>query len=149
MKTRAGSLFLLLGALCLGQQPTLTTDETQLGPQGGIVKVVATVTFESVPGALGWSVSLPPGWTLKGTAGLSVPDISPPSGSSGKLDWAFVTVPASPVQFEILLQYPPGAQRRHVIRGELVSFREGKLDSVAAAPVIFQRVPTRAAVSER
>lgn len=56
---------------------------------------------------LGWQVLLPTGWSFASDAG-SAGEQKPVAGTTGLLEWAWVTVPPSPVTFTYTLNIPAG-----------------------------------------
>jgi hypothetical protein len=73
---------------------------------GSNVTVTSTLTFPGQPG-LGWSVLLPPGWSYAGGAGTEG-DVRPPLGATDLLEWAWTSLPTSPVTFTYTLNVPAG-----------------------------------------
>jgi hypothetical protein len=75
---------------------------------GGTVTLAQTLTFAEPPGALGWQMLVPPGWTYASGSG-SEGDVRPVSGTAGLLEWAWTAQPASPIQFNVTLNVPFGS----------------------------------------
>jgi sugar lactone lactonase YvrE len=74
---------------------------------GGTVTLAQTLTFADPPGALGWQMLVPAGWTYASGTG-SEGEVRPVTGTAGLLEWAWTAVPASPVQFSVTLNVPFG-----------------------------------------
>ncbi len=78
---------------------------TVLGPGytgGGTVTISTTLTYGGTVTALGWQVLLPPGFSFV-TDGGSAGNTKPAAGSADLLEWAWTTVPPSPVNFTYTL----------------------------------------------
>ncbi len=73
---------------------------------GGTLTVVNTLAFTGGPASLGWLVTLPAGWSYAG--GTGEPEVKPLSGATGQLEWAWTTIPTSPVTFTYRLTVPAG-----------------------------------------
>lgn len=130
------------GAATLGsaQTATFTADTTALAPGGGRVALTATVTYEQLPGALGWSIVLPADWSLLSVSGDPVPGIAPEVGSSGTLEFAYFTIPAQRAEFKLVVQYPAGATTAKAVPTVLVR-ANGKLLTLEPSPVTFGARP--------
>jgi len=74
---------------------------------GGTVTITNTVTYAGTLSGLGWQVLLPTGWRYASSEG-SDGDVKPVSGDLGFLEWAWTTIPASPVTFKYTLTVPVG-----------------------------------------
>jgi hypothetical protein len=74
---------------------------------GSTVTITNTLTYTGTASSLGWLVTLPAGWSFASAAG-SVGDVKPPAGTLGTLEWAWSTVPASPVTFTYTVNVPAG-----------------------------------------
>lgn len=133
----AGSFLLLLPFIAHGQQASIATSSNQIAKTGGTMTVRATATYEEAPGAIGWSLVLPPGWSLLSTSGPCLPEISPPPGANGKLEWAFVSTPVSPAQFEVTVRYPAGLSTGQTLGAELIVCANGETKSIATNRLSF------------
>ena len=72
---------------------------------GGTVTIINSLTFTGPATSLGWSVTLPAGWSFAsdaGTAGVTKPEV----GATGTIAWAWTTPPASPLNFTYTLNVP-------------------------------------------
>jgi hypothetical protein len=74
---------------------------------GGNVTVTNTLTFPGTLTGLGWSVLLPTGWSFVGDGGAAG-ETKPAVGAAEILEWAWTTVPASPVTFTYTVAVPAG-----------------------------------------
>jgi alpha-tubulin suppressor-like RCC1 family protein len=100
---------------------------------GGAVTVTNTLTYSGTAGSLGWQVLLPPGWTYVAGSG-SEGDIKPFAGTTDLLEWAWVTIPASPLQFTYTLRAPLDSAGDQTLAA-LVVFRQfGVLQQFLAKP---------------
>jgi hypothetical protein len=74
---------------------------------GQTVTITNTITYTGTISALSWSVPLPAGWSFASASG-SAGEVAPAVGQTGELDWAWSTIPASPVTFTYTLTVPAG-----------------------------------------
>lgn len=80
-----------------------------LGPgyrAGGTVTVRNTLAYGPGTSHLAWQVLLPPGWSFVAGGGQQG-DVSPAPGTTDLLEWAWTTIPTSPLQFTCTLLVPP------------------------------------------
>ena len=117
---------------------SLTAEDTSLVPGGGSVALTATVTYDGLPGALGWSIVLPADWSLVSVAGANIPAIAPEAGNSGTLEFAYFTIPANRAEFKLVVRYPAGATAAKAAATVLIR-ANGKLVTLEPAPVDFGR----------
>ncbi|HOV61639.1 MAG TPA: hypothetical protein PK349_11355 [Candidatus Hydrogenedentes bacterium] len=76
--------------------------------------------------ALGVVEDLPPGWAFDQAGGDPAPQIAPPPGRMGRLEFAWITTPPFPFSFTYLLQRKPDAPDSDApIRGQAVYRRLG------------------------
>jgi sugar lactone lactonase YvrE len=78
---------------------------------GATVTITNTLTYSGTASSLSWSVLLPAGWSLAAAAGR-VGNTGPAAGVTDVLDWAWTTIPSSPVTFTYTLNVPPTASGR-------------------------------------
>lgn len=71
----------------------------------GTVTITNTLSFPSALTSLGWSVLLPPGWSFVSDAGTAG-ETRPAVGATDLLEWAWTTVPASPITFTYTVNVP-------------------------------------------
>jgi hypothetical protein len=146
---RSGLGFLALVSL-LHAEPlaALSGNNAQLAPQGGTVVLTATASYDNNPAALGWEVVLPPDWSLVAVSGANIPDIAPTKGSTGTMEFAFVTIPAGKAEFALEVAYPPNAASTTVESSAL--FRgDGKLTTVRPEPLTITAPATRGRTATR
>ena len=113
----------LLASVAGAQTIVLTPSTTSLASAGGSITFTASISYSAKPATLGLSVGLPSGWSyLSGTsvAGTGEPSIAPAAGSTELLEWAFVTVPASPVTFTFTMAYPAMSNGLQLLSSSLV-----------------------------
>ena len=75
---------------------------------GTTVTITNTLTYPGAVTGLGWTVTLPPGWSYAGGGGGAEGDVKPAVGATGKLEWSWSVPPASPVSFSYALNVPAG-----------------------------------------
>jgi hypothetical protein len=90
---------------------------------GTTLTIANSITYSGTAEALGWEVLLPDGWTLASDGG-SVGETRPAAGQTGLLDWAWTTVPVSPVMFSYTVNVPARATGGQQLAA-LVSLRQG------------------------
>ena len=116
----------------IAQTATLSVPSgTTLGTAAGVVSITATISFSGSPSALGWTVNLPSGWTYAG--GTGEPGVTPRTGQTGSLDWAYTSMPASPAQFTFRANYPGGLSGAQSIGGSAVYREGGQLRTLSVA----------------
>ena len=142
-------LIFLLPLSDYAQDALLTVESNRLSRFGGTIKLSASVTYEQVPGALGWSVSLPDGWALVETSGVRRPEIVPSAGATRKLEWAFVSIPESPAKFEFVVSYPAGLRQTQSINADVVACSAGETRSLLANRLTFSPERVRMGPHER
>lgn len=128
------SLAIFTAATAFAQSAALSADTTTLAPSGGTVALTAMVNYDTTPGALGWSIALPPDWTLVSVAGPNVPAIVPEAGSTGTLEFAYTQVPAGRAEFVLQVRYPANAVSAQATPKVLVR-SSGKLTTLTPPPV--------------
>ncbi|MBI2514347.1 MAG: hypothetical protein HYV96_20430 [Opitutae bacterium] len=75
---------------------------------GSTVTISNTLTYTGTATGLGWQVLLPAGWSYASGAG-SEGDVKPSAGTTDLLEWAWTSIPASPVAFTYTLNVPASA----------------------------------------
>lgn len=146
---RTGFVFLALASVLIAEPvAALSSSVTQLAPQGGTVVLTATTSYDNSPAALGWEVVLPPDWSLVGVSGENVPDIAPAKGSTGTMEFAFVSIPTGKAEFALEVAYPPNAAGTTVESSAL--FRgDGKLTTVRPEPLTITVSASRGRTATR
>jgi hypothetical protein len=109
---------------------------------GSTVTITNTLTFPGTPSGLGWSVTLPAGWSLVAEAGAAG-DVRPLAGDSGTLEWAWTTIPASPVSFSYTLSVPAGASGEQLIAADAIIRSGGTVSRVPVSPHPLVLAPVR------
>lgn len=131
--------FAAFGLVCsaapvLAQTATLTANTTDLAAVGGQVMLTASVSYDGEPGAVGWSIQLPADWTLESVSGPNLPAVAPDAGTSGTLEFAYVSVPPYRAEFSIIVRYPAGA-KSGVATPTVLLRAAGKLTTLKPQPV--------------
>lgn len=72
---------------------------------GSTVTITSTFAYPGTATAVGWQVLLPDGWSFVSDAGSSG-DTHPAAGTTGSLEWAWASVPTSPVTFTYTVHVP-------------------------------------------
>src|SRR4051812_4883399 len=84
---------LLAAAASYGQSATLTPASSNVAA-GTPVTLTASANYVGSLSAVGWSVTLPEGWSFVSTSGPNPPQVGPQAGATGTLEWAYTNVPA-------------------------------------------------------
>ena len=112
------------------QSAQLTCDHVSLSPKGGSAKLLAALSYPERPGAVGWEIVLPDGWSLVSVNGGTLPQIVPRAESTGTLEFAFTEIPEATAVFELTVRYPANAPTAKItstvylrIRGEQATLR--------------------------
>jgi hypothetical protein len=74
---------------------------------GGTVTLTQTLTFSGSCSGLRWQILLPTGWSYA-SGGGSQGDVKPSAGATSLLEWAWTSVPVSPITFTVTLNVPVG-----------------------------------------
>jgi hypothetical protein len=123
------------------QTAALTADTPTLSTQGGTVSLTAVVSYESAPGALGWSIVLPADWSVISVSGPDVPAITPDAGSGGTLEFAFTSLPPQRTEFTVTVKYPANA-RATTANSTVLVRSGGKLTTLTPKPLHLSSVAT-------
>lgn len=90
---------------------TLSRDHAATFTGGQSLEVTVRITASTWGGltAMGLYEQAPAGWTLSGMRAVSgaPPNVRPPNGGSGVLEFIWLTPPRAPVAFQYTLQIPP------------------------------------------
>jgi hypothetical protein len=100
---------------------------------GGTVTITNTLTYAGSASSLGWQVTLPAGWSFAADAG-SAGDVKPAAGTTGTLEWAWSTVPASPVTFTYTVNVPAGETEPRSLTASGIVRAGGTVTTVTATP---------------
>ena len=114
MKTLLYRILLALGvagsvafaASASAQTVTVAPSTTTCSATGGTITFTVTLSYTGAPSALGFSVVAPSNWTFGAAGGANPADVAPGAGDTGELDFAWITIPASPVSFTFTVNYP-------------------------------------------
>ena len=111
------------------QTLVLTPSTTMLNSAGGNVTFTAAISYQTTPSTLGFSVTLPTGWSY--VSGTSVPGtspaepaIAPSAGRTGLLEWAFITPPAGTATFTFVAAYAANTSGAQTLTSTLLA-RDG------------------------
>ncbi len=116
---------------------------------GQTVTVTNTLTYAPTATALSWAVLLPANWTFVSAAG-SAGDVGPRAGDGNLLEWAWSSVPASPVTFSYTVNVPAGqAGTKELVA--LVGVRNGASLQFLARPdpLLVEPMPAHSADTNR
>lgn len=101
---------------------------------GALVVFVAHVDYPATPAAVGWTLTLPAGWSY--AAGEGEPEIKPLPGQTGELEWAWIAVPAHALSFTFTLRPPARATATPVFHASaLFSDADGTTHTLCLAPI--------------
>ena len=135
------ALFLFVGAVATRAQTlTVTPSITTYSASGGTLTLSVQLTYPGSLSALGVQMSAPSGWSFGGATGANPPAIFPSNGTTGLFEFAYLTVPASPVSFTITATYPAGGTGNRTFTGIAAILRDAsggaRVDATAADVVI-------------
>jgi len=102
----AAALYCGLVSALTAATATLTADSAIVPYAGGTVTFTATIGDYTTAAALGFEMTLPAGWSYVETS--AGPSVTPATGSTGTLGWAYITIPASPATFTFKATAPAG-----------------------------------------
>jgi hypothetical protein len=103
----------------------VTPSPDSLAAGGGQLVLNVDIVYGEAPAALGLSIGLPAGWSFVATSGAAKPAIQPDAGTTGSLDFAWMTAPADHAAFSITVSYPAGTGAT-TLRGKAILRRDGK-----------------------
>ncbi|MGD1030285.1 MAG: immunoglobulin domain-containing protein [Opitutaceae bacterium] len=91
-------------------QPTVAITPSSGGysAAGGSITFTVELTYAVPQSALGFTVVAPANWSYGATGGPNSPSVTPNAGDSGEFDFAYTSIPASPVSFSFTATYPAG-----------------------------------------
>ena len=113
---------------------------------GGTVIVTNTVSFGNLTSGLGWHVLLPTGWSFA-EGGGNQGDVKPSAGTTDLVEWAWTTIPASPITFTYTLNVPMGTTGNQVLAALAIVRQLGVAASIVARPdpLTVEQVTTHSA----
>ncbi|MBM3866709.1 MAG: hypothetical protein FJ381_12630, partial [Verrucomicrobia bacterium] len=117
---------------------SLVANLSSIGPVAGSVTLTARLSYlnEATPTSLGFSLTLPPGWGLLAVGGANPPDIKPPPGNRGTLEFAFSSgFPPGEAAFTITVGYPAGLSASQTITSSMTYLTP--LTTVQGAPLVI------------
>ncbi len=122
--------------------PTATQS---VAPPGGYVAgstllVNCTLTYPGTATGLGWTVTLPAGWSYAGGGGAEG-DVKPSLGATGTLEWSWSTPPTSPVNFSYTLNVPPGETSIRSLGATVLVRSATAVQTVTATPTPLLLIP--------
>jgi hypothetical protein len=100
---------------------------------GGTVTIVNTLNYGGGTSALGWEVLLPTGWSYA-SGGGSEGNVKPAAGTTNLLEWAWTTIPASPLGFTYTLNVPAGAAGEQTLAALVIVRESGLAAHILARP---------------
>jgi hypothetical protein len=104
---------------------------------GGTASFTVTLTYPGVVTALGFQFgSVPAGWSFVSAGGNNPPGIVPAAGTPGVFEFAYTSIPASPITFTITAAYPAGLVGNQIFSGVIGTLRPGPV-SVNGANVVL------------
>lgn len=112
-----------------------TANRTTYSASGNNITVQCQVSFIGTLSTLGWQATIPEGWGY--VSGASEPDVKPSSNETGTLNWAWISVPASPIQFSYTLRIPSGQSGQKVVEGKALYRVNGRSSEFSATPLTF------------
>ena len=116
---------------------------------GGHVTVSIHIEHAGDLLALGVVETPPTGWTLASVGGDDPPPIAPAAGSVGPLSFAWLTPPASPVDFSYVLNVPASATGQKTISGTIYYRKAaGELQAPIPDTVLAQAVVNQPPVAD-
>lgn len=102
------SLWLTTSLVGLAQTLTVAPSATTYLPSGGEATFAVNLAYPEPLSSAGVSLRAPAGWSFQSATGAGRPQILPVAGTTGAWEFAYLTVPASPVQFTITATYVGG-----------------------------------------
>ena len=100
---------------------------------GSTVTITNTLSFSGAATGLGWSSTLPAGWTLVSHGG-AVAEVKPSVGEGGTLEWAWTSIPTSPLTFTYTVLVPAGASGPQQVSAGAIIRMSGELSRPTASP---------------
>lgn len=119
------------------QTVTITPSATACAAAGGTITFTVTLSYTGAPSALGFSVVAPSNWTFGAAGGTNLPDVKPGAGDTGELDFAWVSIPASPASFTFTLNYPASLAGNQDFKAPTGIFRINGVATQATLPDVL------------
>ena len=119
------------------QTVSIVPSATGYVPTGGTVSFTVTLTYSGAMSAVGFQIgSVPAGWSFVSAGGNNPPGIVPSVGSTSAFEFAYTSIPASPISFSITAAYPAGLVGNQIFSGVVGSFRPGSI-TVSGASIVL------------
>lgn len=150
MKTKK-TIFIItiISSLLLFSVTLAFADETLIAKQDADyyvadqnIVVKTTITYADALTALGFRIVLPPNWSFVSVKGNSVPDVKPPVGVMGTLEFAWIKPPASPINIMCEFKVPSGERGEKQLSTTVLYRKMGQEIKAVAQPdplIINQR----------
>ena len=119
------------------QTVTITPSATACAAAGGTITFTVTLSYTGVPSAMGFSVVAPSNWTFVAAGGTNLPDVKPGAGDTGELDFAWVSIPASPASFTFTENYPASLAGNQDFKAPTGIFRINGMATQAILPDVL------------
>ena len=119
------------------QTVSITPSATACAAAGGTITITVALSYTGAPSALGFSVVAPSNWTFGAAGGTNLPDVKPGAGDTGELDFAWVSIPASPASFTFTVNYPAGLAGNQDFKAPTGIFRISGVATRAILPDVL------------
>jgi len=103
-----GLLALVLATAAHAQTAAITTTTANYSASGGSATFTVNLGYTGTPSSLSVEVNIPTGWSYASAAGSNVPNLTPSSGATGEMDFAWFVVPANGATFTFTANYNAG-----------------------------------------
>jgi hypothetical protein len=108
---------------------------------GGNLTLDAAIVYTGfTPSALGFTITLPAGWSFVSVGGANVPQVPPNAGDTGALSFAYTSFPANQANFSVTLAYPAGLPMSQSIAASAI-YLSPQL-TIAIPSVLLTRIDT-------
>lgn len=111
---------------------------------GGAVTITNSVYFVGAATSLGWSATLPAGWSFLADGDTSA-EVKPGIGASGTLNWKWTNLPVSPVTFTYTVAAPVGESVTRSIAASAAVTVGGVAQTITVEPAALQLRPVHSA----
>jgi uncharacterized delta-60 repeat protein len=100
---------------------------------GGTVTITNTLTYGNTASGLGWQVLLPVGFRYASGSGYEG-EVKPAPGATNLLEWAWTTIPTSPLVFTYTLNVPAGTSGDQLLAALAIVRQAGVAGQILAKP---------------
>jgi len=110
---------------------------------GGTVTITNTLSYTGTTTSLGWSVTTA-GWSFVSVGGDNMPQVVPSVGTTGTLEFAWTTPPASPVTFTYTMNVPAGTTDEQILTASAIVRISGLSPvtiTVTPSPLVVAKAP--------